>query len=201
MNIQSQNSTSTEYNRYPEIFEEIAKHIKSNIRILSFGCSDGSEARCLKDLYFPQAHIDGFDIKSDIIESNTEHNTYSDIMYFSDYKSLQTYDLIFCMSVLCMYPPRAQPYIFDLFDKTLMDLDKLLEVGGYIVVYNSTYRFSDSTIYSKYTSVKTSYLEELKIIPHEKFKIKLNGSGFVSKLSKNGQTVKHYPYYLFKKLK
>lgn len=39
MNIQSQNSTHTEFNRYPQIFEEITKHIQSNIQILSFGCS------------------------------------------------------------------------------------------------------------------------------------------------------------------
>ena len=61
--LRHQKNNTTKYNRYPAIFEKCKEYFELDPpeRILSFGCSDGSEAYSLKDLYFPDSKIVGVD--------------------------------------------------------------------------------------------------------------------------------------------
>ncbi len=202
MNKESQRSTCTIYDRHPEIFSEIKRKINDDedIKILSFGCSNGTEIRTLREKYFSDAIIDGYDIKKELVKSNNEENSDPKINYYSDCSELEarSYDIIFCMSVLCIWPLRkGEVYPFDLFDESLTDIDELLKVGGYIVIYNSTYRFSDATVSDKYEAVDTTYQEE---VVEREWGIG-GGSGFVPKITKDGDIVKYYPHYLFKKMR
>ena len=52
-------------NRFPEVFSECARYFgdRTNLRILSFGCSTGEEVLTLRE-YFPTAEIVGADINN-----------------------------------------------------------------------------------------------------------------------------------------
>jgi chemotaxis methyl-accepting protein methylase len=170
----NQSDNYTEYNRYPEVFTEVKKIVNDNKKILSFGCSYGLECLTLKNEYFFNSEIDGYDINNNI-QVNPNFN------FYNDYNKLKTYDLIFCMSVLCKWPEDTGDYSFELFEKTLIEIDKLLNIDGYLCIYNSTYLFTESSIFSKYSIVDTEY----------------KNTGFVTKYDKNNKIINNYPYFLF----
>lgn len=172
----NQLSTHTEYNRYPEIFKEVKKYHIGNPKILSFGCSIGEECITLKNEYFIDSEIHGYDI-------NNEIKPYNNILFYNNYNELKTYDIIFCMSVLCRWPEDTGDYSFKLFNDTLIDIDKLLNINGFLVIYNSKYLFTDSDISYKYSIINTDY----------------KNTGFVTKYDKNNIIIHNYSYYLFKK--
>lgn len=172
----NQSNNYTQYDRYPEIFEEVKKIVNDNKKILSFGCSYGQECLTLKNKYFLDSEIDGYDINNNI-------KVCPNINFYSDYNKLKTYDLIFCMSVLCKWPENTDNYYFELFEKTLIEIDKLLNIDGYLCIYNSKYLFTDSIISKKYSIVNTEYKD----------------TGFVTKYDKNNKKIKNYPYFLFRK--
>lgn len=87
------------------------------------------------------------------------------------------------MSVLCRWPEDTGEYSFKLFNDTLVDIDKLLNVNGFLVIYNSKYLFTDSDIFYKYSIINTD----------------CKNTGFVTKYDKNNNIVNNYSYYFFKK--
>jgi chemotaxis methyl-accepting protein methylase len=180
----NQSDNYTEYNRYPEIFEEVKNITKDNIKILSFGCSKGHECLTLKNEYFLNSEIDGYDINKNIsICPDLCPDLSPDFNFYNDYNKLKTYDLIFCMSVLCKWPEDTGNYNIKLFEKTLIEIDKLLNVNGYLCIYNSKYLFTESRIFKKYSIVPTEY----------------KNTGFVTKYNKKNKIVDNYPYFLFRK--
>ncbi len=186
MNKVNQISNATKKNRYPEIFSEIKNILGNNVKeILSFGCSSGLECEALSNIYFTNSNITGYDICKDIVLQNSGKNTNNKIKYISDSKLLKqnSYDLIFCMSVLCVWPESMGLYSMNNFNESLTDIDKLLKVNGYLCIYNSKYLFTDSKISSKYIPIETNHKE----------------TGFVTKYS-NNNVIKDYKYYLFKKI-
>jgi hypothetical protein len=186
MSLQNQISNTTIYNRYPEIFSELKTIIKKNPKILSFGCSFGLETNTLADNYFTESKIDGYDICKNIIDSNKNKNKNNNISYYHIFENLIKYDLVLCMSVLCQWPESHGEYSFDLFSKTLEDIDKLVEMDGYICIYNSKYLFIDTEISKNYKIIETKHKE----------------TGFVYKYSKDLSTrVMNYHHYLFQKIK
>jgi len=189
MNKINQTRNDTLYDRYPEIFKEIKEILnKNNIinpTILSFGCSTGEEVKTLNEKYFSNSLIDGYDLCDTFIEKLNTENKNDKLKYYSNSTKLQKYDLIFCMSVLCIWPSNPEQYKFSLFEETLNDIDKLLNTGGYLCIYNSRYIFSDTELSKNYEPVNTNYKE----------------TGFVTKYYKDLSFIKPYPFYLFKKMK
>lgn len=184
----NQNSQSTAYNRYPEIFKEVKTIIPQPNQILSFGCSTGLECETLHLLYFPNAKIVGLDIDNKLIENNKIKNQYRNIVYHSiPWNIPNKSDIIFANSVLCRWPENEVKYTFDTFNNTLHIIDNLLMKNGYLCIYNSKYLFCESDIFEKqgYKKIDTSYKE----------------TGFVTKYHKDGRKLNFdYPFYLFKKI-
>lgn len=158
MNIVNQKSNWTRYNRTPKIFS-CAQQQFSPPKILSFGCSSGEETRTLRDLYFPQSEIHGFDIDPNLILENIQRND-AGIKYFSEMSQLDTdYDLIFCMSVLCRWPEDQEAYKFEMFQRTLLNIDARLKVGGRLVIYNPQYLLNETFLRHNYCEINFSGLE------------------------------------------
>lgn len=184
----NQKSNVTSYNRYPQIFREIKSIISNPSQILSFGCSTGLECNTLHKLYYPNKKIIGLDICKNIIETNKIRNKISNIKYTSDINEIENKsDLIFVMSVLCRWPEEHGEYTFETFEETLNIIDNLLNIDGYLCIYNSKYIFTETDLFNeKYQIVETEYKE----------------TGFVYKYHKDGIKLDYsYPYYLFKKIK
>lgn len=182
----NQYSNFTNYNRYPNHFYELTQICINPDEILSFGCSTGEEVYTLKQLYYPNSNITGYDISSDIINNLITTNTANNVHFINHISNTTKYDLILCMSVFCRWPEELHinnPYTFELFNKSINDIDKLIKLGGYIVIYNSKYLFTDTEISKKYSVVDTINTD----------------TGFVTKYS-NNIIVTTYPYYLFKKI-
>jgi len=182
---QNQFSHATGYNRYPQIFEEIQTIIPNPTRVLSFGCSTGLECNTLRELYFPNSEIVGLDISEDVINDNIKNNVYENIKYTSTVEQIiQKFDLIFAMSVLCVWPESDGIYSFETFSKTINIIDSLLEQGGYLCIYNSKYLFTNTDIFKNYVIINMNHKE----------------TGFVKKYSRaTNNIIVDYPYFLFQK--
>lgn len=178
MELQNQKSNVTHYNRYPKIFSGVADIVKlkqgqqqqqEQLKILSFGCSSGEEVRTLRELYFPSSYIYGVDICESLIASNKVNNIDKMVEYFTPVELKNSissnnklkFDIIFCMSVLCSfdssdksYDDISSKYPFDVYEYTVNDLNDMLNVGGYLVIYNSNYYFEDTEIAKNYEAVR-----------------------------------------------
>lgn len=185
-NIQNQISNYTEYDRTPEIFNFV-KNNEDTLKILSFGCSFGLEPNVLSDKYFKKSIIHAIDIDIDIIKTNIENNINSNIIYYNDINLLDNdYDIIFCMSVLCRWPEDQHLYSFNIFQKTLLNINKHLKVGGNLVIYNSQYLLEETSLNDYYDAINTQ---------------KYN-TGFVTKYTKDFKVFTDiYSNFIFKKKK
>lgn len=184
----NQISNATDYNRYPEIFREVSSIIPFPNQILSFGCSTGLECETLHNLYFKNSKIVGLDISEKLINENNKKNNYNNITYFSNINKInKKSDIIFVMSVLCRWPETDGEYTFQTFTDTLNIIDTLLEINGYICIYNSKYLFTETELFKeKYQIIETIHKE----------------TGFVYKYHNNNSKIDYnYPFYLFKKIK
>ena len=168
-----QQMNTTCYDRYPAIFhaaQQYCKHRHSTAPILSYGCSTGEECFTLKEKYFPDNTIVGADIDEKNLQTCHDENKHSDIEFlYSNFNNLirrAPYQAIFCMSVLCRWPASRDVmdispfYTFEMFESTLCELDSMLELGGILIIYNSSFRFSDTLLYSRYQSqdeIKSPY--------------------------------------------
>jgi len=183
---------STSYDRYPIIFQAV-KQSSSNhgltMPLLSYGCSTGEECFTLREKYFSTTPILGVDIDKRNLQICRKRNTYSDICFLSSNMVTLTthapYQVIFCMSVLCRWPDSehindiSKLYPFRRFSETLEDIHPLLEVGGLLVIYNASFRFSDTALSSKYRVLD---------IPAQ------NESGFVHKFSVGNKKLRDQNY-------
>lgn len=187
--IQNQISGATKYNRHPRIFTYCQKLHPDAKQILSFGCSTGDEVRTLREIYFKNAYVDGIDINSNCITVNKNKNTDLMVNYYNSLYDIKIkYDIIFCMSVLCRWGVSiklSNEYTFDIFNLTLTEIDKYLNKDGYLVIYNSSYIFTETEVSKKYEPI---------VIPGYK------DSGFVYKYYKNKTLCNSYPYIIFKKI-
>jgi 2-polyprenyl-3-methyl-5-hydroxy-6-metoxy-1,4-benzoquinol methylase len=187
MNVINQLSHTTGYNRYPTIFGEIQQMLQDHNpppTILSFGCSTGEEVMTLHNKYFPHSQIMGYDIDESIIKTLNRKNTLHEVHYCSNVTELSTYDICFCMSVLCRWPESMGPYTFAQFESTVKQIDELINPGGYLCIYNSKYLLLETVVGHKYNPVEPSHSD----------------SGTVTKYSHDGNIVTQYPYYLFHKI-
>jgi SAM-dependent methyltransferase len=182
---QHQLTSTTYFDRYPELFNEI-KHISGAhdgaINILSFGCSTGEECFTLR-VYFPKAKIIGVDINEGNLRKARERNEDANIHFLrSDTRTISLngkYNIILLLSVLCRWEDTRdlesceKIYPFKKFEETVGSLVSQLLMGGLLVIYNSNFRFEDSTHFKDFEIVETPTVAD---------------SGFVTKFdSKNNR--------------
>ena len=187
-------SNATSYNRYPNIFKYLSNIFNQNADILSYGCSSGEEVSTLNDLYFKNSNIFGFDTDITVIkkaEKRTDNiKDNKNIIRISNSIQDIEFDIVFVMSVLCKWPQTKNVedcnnyYRFSDFQDELNKIDSLVKVGGYLVLYNTNYLFSDTVIYNKYEPVEFG-----------------NESGFVDKFKSDGSRfLEKYKYSIFYKV-
>lgn len=107
------------------------------LRLLSFGCSDGSDVHALRN-YFPTALIDGVDVNKEQIARNVETNTDQYVTFYDSVSNLTkgSYDAVLAMGVLTHMK-------FDAYVEAMNLLDGLLKPPGYMIVYNADYFFTE----------------------------------------------------------
>jgi SAM-dependent methyltransferase len=162
--------------RYPWLFEFARANIEDSVdtRILSFGCSRGEEVFSLRK-YFPAAFIKGIDIeRSNIsrceararIESATRM-TFA-IAANTEGEPADSYDLIFCLAVLCLGDltvsgaQRCDPYLyFADFEKMVTDFARCLRPGGILFLLTTNFRFCDAAVSRDFDIVLEAELAQL----------------------------------------
>lgn len=159
-----QTTPATALNRFPMIFAACRDyfHEKSDLRILSFGCSTGEEVLTLRH-YFPDATIIGAEINKYSLEICRKRKL-DDKMIFIESTTdgiarYGPYDAVFCMAVFQRTPESiaekritdlSKIYPFHKFEKQVCELDQYIKKNGLIVVHFSQYDFKDTKVASKY---------------------------------------------------
>jgi SAM-dependent methyltransferase len=185
---QAQGGVDTRMDRYPGIYAAAA-HLSHSIRtrmgdrslrLLSFGCSTGEECFSLR-AYFPDDEIFGCDINTAVLATARRRQLHGGTTFFhsSDHALRQhgPFDMVFCMSSLCLFPESDQPsgqngaFPFPAYDALLTEIDRSLMPGGLLVIYNASYPFRLSTIGPHYNVVQADVVVE---------------NGFVNKLHRSG---------------
>ncbi len=183
---QHQLTSVTASNRYPELFDEARSVVQvgtQNLSILSFGCSTGEECFTMES-YFPKATIIGLDINKSNLRKAIKSNKHANIKFlFSTPETIVQhgkYDLIFCLSVLCRWEDTKDLancehiYPFIKFSETIKMLADQIKSGGSLIVYNSNFRFEDTTAF-----------QDFEIVPTPS----VNDSGFVHKFDSNNNRI------------
>ncbi len=167
----------TEPNRYPAIFKFV-QHLlgaRSELRILSFGCSTGEEVFSLRR-YFPDAAIRGIDLNAgNIVIARARLARDSDAMLsFENGDSTAAepaaaYDAIFCMAVL-RHGDLALPGVtrcdhlirFEDFAAMVADFSRCLKPGGLLVIRHSNFRLCDTPISAAFATVLRVPIKAIK---------------------------------------
>jgi len=163
-----QHSPKTRVNRYPNLFNFVAKELqqKPSPHILSFGCSTGEEVYSLLE-YMQDANITGIDINPNNIkkcQKRLAEEPVPNIRFRCAGSAIEEprhqYDAIFCLAVArhgvlkAKRPDSCEKWLpFSKFEAMLRDLDRVLKPGGMLVVWNSHFRFKDSAIADRFEPV------------------------------------------------
>lgn len=158
---QHQLTSTTGENRYPELFNETRNALKefddNRFTLLSFGCSTGEECFTLHN-YFPESWIIGADINNSNLRKAKARNIFDNVKFiYSTPERIEQegpYHVIFCLSVLCRWEDTkhvencAHIYAFEKFEATARSLSDRLHPGGLLVIYNSNFRFEETTVFA-----------------------------------------------------
>lgn len=153
-----QDRSNTGLNRYPEIFKYCYEYNPKPKNVLSFGCSTGEEVETLS-MFFGESNIYGVDINHSSLESCRLKFKYIDRIKTGSVIQDMKYDLIFCMSVFCKWPDTKDLedcsglYKFTKFEQEINKIDKYIDLGGVLIIYNSNFLFSQTDLYYKYKSI------------------------------------------------
>jgi len=158
-----QKSNQTHDSRYPSIFKELGSHFhqtsRSPQKILSFGCSNGSECRQLLAL-FPKASVYGCDMPEVITEARRDPRNQGIVFFDSNRANIfqnGPYDIITAFSVLCRFPESrtlrdlSETFPFRRFNQYLNILTANLRPEGLLGLYNCNYFFEDSDASERYS--------------------------------------------------
>jgi SAM-dependent methyltransferase len=179
-------------NRYPEIFDYCSKMKNGDVKIMSFGCSIGTECSDLRT-YFPDATIVGVDINERLLEIAKKRNPNEKTIYDTSTEAHSGFDFIFCMTVLCSYPKTrnlkncGEVYPFSKFEETVLSLVGKLNDEGSIVICNSNFRFADVSCASSFEAISIENKKPIINVP--KFD------------NQNNICEEDYPFCIFKKTK
>lgn len=172
---QQQIDTTTCLNRYPTLFKTVSNIVPGEAKVLSFGCSNGAEVRSLKQVGAKWT-VHGLDKNTLAIRDAKQSDPGG--VYVTDASELVplSYDIIFCMSVLCRFPGDYFTYTFPHFIEASSVIDGLLKPGGILVLYNAQFAwFSTRVGADLYTELKSD-----KIYIHKT-------SGFIPKMLPDGR--------------
>jgi hypothetical protein len=154
--------------RYPDIFRFVGKSLEGADApvILSFGCSKGNEVFSVRR-YVPAAEVIGLDISAgnirDCLKRLEEYpdpkvtfRRGSDVTWLGD----ESLDAILCLAVL-RHGDLSRPGTescshrlpFGTFDRTVLDFDRRLRLGGLLAIEHSNFRFCDATVAYRYQCV------------------------------------------------
>lgn len=176
----AQRATFTFFNRHPDIFavarmwaeQRFGPSMKGGaLRILSFGCSDGSELQTLR-CYFPDASIFGCDVNEERLEEAHQRAARSGVVFDSSAVSIAQhgpYDIVFAMSVLCRDPLKgkeiSQAFPFAEFANLTGQISDALRPGGLFCLYNSSYFFDDLPFQGKFRPVRSRRIATNGFVP------------------------------------
>ncbi len=198
-------ATWTSNNRYPGIFRTVQNRVagklgqglgEARLKILSFGCSNGSEVSTLRS-YFPEAAIYACDINAGALHSAAELLFMDEaVVFLSSPESIAEhgpFDVVFALSVLCRFPESMNPavtnlqhlYRFKDFESTVELLADNLKQHGRLCLYNTSYNFLQTSVASRFSVVRSSLVAS---------------NGFVDRFDSSGHRVtwceKIGPYYV-----
>lgn len=166
----------TALNRYPDIFQVAQLWTRSRygerlggggLKILSFGCSDGSEMISLRH-YFPDANIVGCDVRLGAFKRNIAAQQVG-FAFASSPQELERqgpFDIIFAMSVL-RGDHGEQMDLLSAIDNSLVE-------GGLLALYNTSFVFSDYARADAFRPVRSPIIA---------------GNGFSTKRCPKGATI------------
>jgi SAM-dependent methyltransferase len=166
----------TRPDRYPWLFGFAAQRLgaRTDLRILSFGCSRGEEVFSLRK-YFPAALIKGIDINPRNIarclarmRAESPENMMFEIAATTQGEATGSYDAIFCLAVLvngdltAAAAQRSDPVMyFDVFERTVADFARCLRPGGLLVLHTTNFRFCDTAVAREFDVVYESDAKHL----------------------------------------
>ena len=175
MNWNVQVATWTSSNRYPGIFRTVQARMRerlgpglgeAGLRILSFGCSDGSEAATLRS-YFPDALIHACDVNPTALHAAADRLSMDEAVVFASSPAAIAqhgpFDVVLAMSVLCRFPEsldrgmtNLRPlYGFAQFEDTVSLLAASLAPNGIICLYNTSYDFLDTAAAGRFRTIRS----------------------------------------------
>lgn len=183
-------SNYTQMNRYPLIFSACRDYFgnKSDLKILSYGCSTGEEVLTLRE-YFPNAFIVGAEINPQALAKCGELEIDSRITFVHSsmnvIKRLGPFDAIFCMAVLQRTPHRVidenitnlgRIYPFSKFEAQIDELDQCLHNDGLLIIHHTQYLLADTSVGSRYKLLKDAR-QEVEYVPRfDKNSNRIDGS-------------------------
>ena len=141
--------------RYPDLFDLVARMSPEAERILSFGCSTGEELVSLRRR-FPEAAIVGAEINPRsrrLARKRLAHDHQVTVVRPSGI--MGSFDVVFALAVLQREPHRvaetelaniAAHYPFTNFDAAVAQLVGLLRPSGLLCVMHAHYRVEDSSV-------------------------------------------------------
>ena len=131
MEKQIQISGRTALNRRPREFRRAAELRPDARDVLSFGCSTGEEVASLKK-YFPDACALGTEIPAASLAQARLHFPQFEFLSPAEMGGRQ-FDVIFAMSVLCLWPDKGGYLDFELFTEACEALYMVTFLGGLFV--------------------------------------------------------------------
>jgi SAM-dependent methyltransferase len=157
----------TRADRHPEFFMFIQRCFAevARPRLLSFGCSTGEEVFALAEM-LPHADVEGIDINPACV-AKARRKAGKDMrsrvaFYCGDTipDVAESYDAIFCLSVLRHArldderPVHCTEVMsFTRFERVVRDADFALKPGGFLIIWGSNFRFSDTPYMASYDLV------------------------------------------------
>jgi 2-polyprenyl-3-methyl-5-hydroxy-6-metoxy-1,4-benzoquinol methylase len=159
-----QPSPTTRFDRHPTLFAFAQQRLagRSDIRLLSFGCSTGEEPLSLAS-YMPDAIIDAIDINPRSIAAARRNATKMGNNRISFELNGQPpavdefYDAVFCLSVLRHGQldgdqPKSCSEIFPFakYESVIAALDRTIRPGGLLFIWGSNFHFTDCAVAERY---------------------------------------------------
>lgn len=158
---------TTREDRYPEVFAAVARALDgiSRPRVLSFGCSDGSEVFSLRT-YLPRAELVGVDINARRIAAARRRLARAPDPLISFRRAGELapddtagFDAVVAMAVFRHGDlERAAPDTcgaimpFERFARGVAMLDEAVRPGGWLAIWNAHFRFRDTLTAAHYTA-------------------------------------------------
>jgi SAM-dependent methyltransferase len=152
----------TAFDRYTVLFSALRDQLEDSAapRVLSFGCAVGDELLSLRH-YLPRAVLTGIDINRHSLRIARGRLADPAVSLVAGGSLTEAgvgqFDAIVCLSVLqrseilTLRPDDCSPYLrFDQYERTVEEFDRHLIPGGLLLLYHTTFRFSDLAVADRY---------------------------------------------------